>query len=88
MQDFAGKVALVTGGASGLGQSAARLLAERGAKVVVADVNDDGGADTVKQCEAAGSEATYVHTDVTDEQQVAAAVATAVDNWGDRKSVV
>ena len=82
VQDFSGRVALVTGGGSGLGQAAARLLAERGAKVVVADVNDDGGADTVKQCEAAGGEATFVHTDVTDEQQVAAAIATAVDTWG------
>ena len=82
VQDFSGRVALVTGGGSGLGQAAARLLAERGAKVVVADVNDDGGADTVKQCEAAGGEATFVHTDVTDEQQIVAAIATAVDTWG------
>jgi NAD(P)-dependent dehydrogenase (short-subunit alcohol dehydrogenase family) len=82
MEDFAGRVALVTGGGSGLGQAAARILAERGARVVVADVNDEGGAETVAQCQGAGSEAVFVHTDVTQEDQVKAAVATAVDTWG------
>ena len=82
VQDFSGRVALVTGGGSGLGQAASRLLAERGAKVLVADVNDEGGAETVRQCEAAGAEAAFLHTDVTDEEQVAAAVAAAVDAWG------
>ncbi len=82
MEDFAGRVALVTGGGSGLGQAAARILAERGARVVVADVNDEGGAETVAQCQGASSEAVFVHTDVTQEDQVKAAVATAVDTWG------
>jgi len=80
--DFDGKVALITGGASGLGRAAARLLAERGARVVVADVDDEGGAATVTDCKAAGSEALYVRTDVTEDAQVAAAVAAAVDTWG------
>jgi NAD(P)-dependent dehydrogenase (short-subunit alcohol dehydrogenase family) len=81
-RDFDQKVALITGGGSGLGQAAARLLAGRGAKVVVADVDDAGGAATVAQCEEAGSEATFIRTDVTREDDVAAAVATAVDRWG------
>jgi len=80
--DFDGRVALVTGGGSGLGQAASRLLAERGARVVVADVNTDGGAETVAQCEQAGSEAVFVRTDVTEEADVAGAVAAAVDRWG------
>jgi NAD(P)-dependent dehydrogenase (short-subunit alcohol dehydrogenase family) len=81
-RDFDGKVALVTGGGSGLGQAAARLLAGRGARVVVADVNDEGSAATVAQCREAGSEARSLHTDVTSEDDVAAAVADAVDTWG------
>ena len=81
-QDFAGRVALVTGGGSGLGQAAARLLAGRGARVVVADINETGGAETVQQCIDAGSEAVFVRTDVTEEGDVEGAVATAVDRWG------
>jgi NAD(P)-dependent dehydrogenase (short-subunit alcohol dehydrogenase family) len=80
--DFDGKVALVTGAGSGLGQAAARILASRGARLLVADVNDDGGAETVSQCKEAGAEAVYLHTDVTREDEVAAAVACAVDTWG------
>jgi NAD(P)-dependent dehydrogenase (short-subunit alcohol dehydrogenase family) len=82
LKDFAGKVALVTGGGSGLGQAAARLLAGRGAQVLVADIDADGGAETVRQCEAAGGEAGFLRTDVTKEEDVAAAVATAVERWG------
>ena len=82
MDDFDGKVGLVTGGGSGLGQAAARILAGRGARIVVADVNDDGGAATVAQCVEAGSEARFVRTDVTSEADVIAAVGCAVDAWG------
>jgi NAD(P)-dependent dehydrogenase (short-subunit alcohol dehydrogenase family) len=82
MRDFEGRVALITGGGSGLGRAAAGLLAGRGAKVVVADVDERGGAETVADCEAAGSEAQFVRTDVTVEDDVAGAVAAAVDSWG------
>lgn len=81
-KDFDGRVALVTGGGSGLGQAAARILAGRGARLVIADVDDAGGAATVAQCEEAGSEARFVRTDVTKEEDVQAAVAVAVDTFG------
>ena len=65
-----GKGALVTGGGSGLGQACAVAMARAGARVMVADVNEAGGAETVKLVEEAGSEADFVRTDVTDEAQV------------------
>jgi NAD(P)-dependent dehydrogenase (short-subunit alcohol dehydrogenase family) len=81
-RDFEGRVALVTGGASGLGRAASRILAERGAAIVVADRDEAGGAETVAECDALGGEARYIRTDVTVEDDVAAAVAAAVDGWG------
>jgi 3-oxoacyl-[acyl-carrier protein] reductase len=60
-----GKVALVTGAASGIGRASARLLAARGAFVVVADVDDEGGAETVSSIEQAGGFASFVHLDVS-----------------------
>jgi NAD(P)-dependent dehydrogenase (short-subunit alcohol dehydrogenase family) len=80
--DFDGKVVLVTGGASGLGQAAVGLLAAAGARIVVADLDPDRGAQVVEEAQAAGAEATFCRTDVTQEADVAAAVATAVDRWG------
>jgi NAD(P)-dependent dehydrogenase (short-subunit alcohol dehydrogenase family) len=80
--DFDGKVALVTGGASGLGQAAVRILAGQGARVVVADMNDELGEETAAEAKGLGGEAVYLHTDVTKESDVAAAVAKAVDTWG------
>ncbi|MCU4719709.1 SDR family NAD(P)-dependent oxidoreductase, partial [Halapricum hydrolyticum] len=63
--DFSGRVAAVTGGASGIGREVAVEFAESGASVVVADVDDEGGQDTVEQIESDGGEAVYVNTDVT-----------------------
>ena len=77
-----GKVALVTGGASGIGQEAAVLFARRGAKVAVADRNAEGGAETVARIEAEGGRGEFFATDVTDEDQVAALVASVVSAFG------
>jgi NAD(P)-dependent dehydrogenase (short-subunit alcohol dehydrogenase family) len=63
--EFDGKVALVTGAASGIGESTALLYAKHGAKVVVSDVDDQGGQETVDRIKEAGSEAIYVHADVS-----------------------
>lgn len=79
---FTGTVALVTGAASGMGRAIACALASEGASVVCADVNDDGGAETVALAAAAGGVASYVRTDVSDAAQVTAMVAAAVDTYG------
>ncbi len=59
------KVALITGGSSGIGRETALLFAQEGASVVVVDLNDDAGAKVVKEIEAAGGKAVYVHADVS-----------------------
>lgn len=80
--DFEGKVALVTGAASGIGRSSAEIFARRGAAVLVCDVNDEGGEETVSLIKDAGGEAAYRHLDVSDAGQVEAAVKAAVDTFG------
>jgi len=77
-----GKVALVTGGATGIGRASAVGFARAGAQVVVADVKDDDGAETVRMIEATGSAGEYVHTDVTSTADVRAMVDTAIDAFG------
>ncbi len=76
------RVAVVTGGSTGIGHATALAFAERGASVVVADVNDEAAAETVDAIEDAGGEATFVHTDVTDQGAVDAMVDTAVGEYG------
>ena len=76
------RVALVTGGGSGIGQAAAVLFARKGAMVAVADRNAEGGADTVAQIEAEGGQGRFFAVDVTDEDQVAGLVASTVLAFG------
>lgn len=77
-----GKVAVITGGGSGMGRIACELFAREGARVVVADVADEAGEATVSAIVGAGGEARYVHADVSDEEQARAMIATAVDGFG------
>lgn len=77
-----GKVALVTGAAAGLGRSIARCYAKNGASVVVADINDEQGAETVRLITEAGGTATYLHTDSSSEQANEALVEHAVRTYG------
>ncbi len=77
---LSGKVAVITGASSGLGRVGAERFAAEGASVVIADLAD--GDEAVESIEAAGGEAAFVRTDVTDEQSVAAAIEFAVETFG------
>jgi NAD(P)-dependent dehydrogenase (short-subunit alcohol dehydrogenase family) len=77
-----GKVAIVTGGASGLGRATVELFAEEGARLVVADVNDERGAETCEAVAVLGSKAIYIHTDVTSSKDVQSAVGLAEETFG------
>ena len=80
---FDGKVALVTGGASGIGRVGAQLFAREGAKVVVSTArNVAGGNETVKLIEDAGGEAIFVRCDVSKEDEVRAMVEKCVEEYG------
>ncbi|MEI8001667.1 MAG: SDR family oxidoreductase [Actinomycetes bacterium] len=80
--DFSGKVALVTGAAGGIGRASAIKFASAGAAVTVADVNADGGNQTVALIEAAGGRATFVATDVSSSESVQEMVARTVATYG------
>jgi len=67
MNRVAGKVALVSGASSGLGESAARMLASEGATVVLADINDEAGEKVAREIETEGGKAIYTHLDVSRE---------------------
>ena len=67
---FSGKVALVTGGSSGMGRATAIAYAKEGIKVVVADRNVQGGEETVSLIKANGGEAIFIQCDVSKEDQV------------------
>ena len=77
-----GKVALITGAASGIGRATAQLFAEHGAKVVVADVNESGGNQTVESIQAKSGEALFIRADVGKMDDVRTVVQTTVDRFG------
>jgi len=77
-----GKVGVVTGAGSGIGREVALLMAQEGAKVVISDVADANGAETVSMIEAAGGTAAYVHADVSKQADTEAMAAFAVDTFG------
>ncbi|HEY1466665.1 MAG TPA: glucose 1-dehydrogenase [Acidimicrobiales bacterium] len=82
MARLEGKVAIVTGGGSGIGRVTAELFATEGALVVVADVHGEQAASTAAAIAAGGGQATAITVDVTHEDQVQAMVERAVDTYG------
>ncbi|MFE9735564.1 SDR family NAD(P)-dependent oxidoreductase [Streptomyces sp. NPDC005863] len=80
--EFAGKTALVTGAASGIGLEVARRLAEAGAAVVVADFNEQGAQDVARTLTEAGGRAAAVRVDVTEPESVRHAVEFTVATFG------
>ena len=77
-----GKVALISGGARGMGATEARMFAQEGAKVVIGDVLDEEGRQTEEAINEAGGECVFVRLDVTDESAWEQAVAAAVSRFG------
>ncbi len=79
---FTNTTTIVTGGAGGMGRAISLAFSAAGSRVVVADLNDAAGAETVALVQAQGGQAVYVNTNVAKADDVAAMVATAVDTFG------
>jgi NAD(P)-dependent dehydrogenase (short-subunit alcohol dehydrogenase family) len=77
-----GKVALITGAASGMGKIAASVFAREGAAIVVADVSDDAGNETAREIESAGGRAHYVRADVSNAAEAEHMIAAATERFG------
>ncbi|MBI3853545.1 MAG: glucose 1-dehydrogenase [Verrucomicrobia bacterium] len=82
------KVALITGGAKGIGFGCAKVFAQHGARVVIADRDEPGGKAAAAQLTSAGHAAEFIRCDVTNEADLAAAVLFAVDRFGQLNCLV
>ena len=77
-----GKVAIITGAGSGIGRATAKIFAREGAKLVLADVVEDGGKQTLAMVADTGKEAIFVKTDVSKQEDVDALIAKALETYG------
>ncbi|MGD1119909.1 MAG: SDR family oxidoreductase [Dehalococcoidales bacterium] len=82
MDRVKGKVAIVTGGANGIGEGTAKLLAKEGASVCIVDIDDENGKRVVKEIKAAKGEAMFEHADVSIEEEVKKAFAAFYQKYG------
>ena len=82
MNEFNGRVAIVTGASSGIGRTSALFYAREGAKVVVSDLNKDGGKETVQLIQAAGGDAFFIKTDVANPSDCEELVKRTVEKFG------
>jgi 3(or 17)beta-hydroxysteroid dehydrogenase len=82
MNRLDGKVAFISGAARGIGAATARLMVEAGARVVIGDVLDERGRETAQAIAGVGDAATYIHLDVTSEEEWTAAIAATVARFG------
>lgn len=77
-----GKSVIITGAANGIGKAAARVFAAAGANLILADIDDDGGAQLAEELGGQDSGIAYFHTDVTQQDDVAKAIAEAITRFG------
>jgi NAD(P)-dependent dehydrogenase (short-subunit alcohol dehydrogenase family) len=82
MQKLAGKTAFITGSGAGIGREAAILFAQEGANVIVAELSESAGQATVALVRAAGGQAHFIQTDVTDEHSAADSIAQTIKTYG------
>ncbi|MBN2239860.1 MAG: glucose 1-dehydrogenase [Dehalococcoidales bacterium] len=82
MDRVKGKVAIVTGGANGIGEATAKLLAKEGACVGIIDIDDENGKRVIEEIKAESGDAAYTHADVSIEEEVAEAVAGIYEKYG------
>ena len=77
-----GKVAVVTGSAGGIGEATAKLFAAKGAKVVVADINESNGKKVAEEIRQSGNDALYIRLDVTSEESWQLLMKTVLEKYG------
>jgi NAD(P)-dependent dehydrogenase (short-subunit alcohol dehydrogenase family) len=77
-----GKVALITGGGSGIGRETTLLFSAEGARIVVVDINDEAGQETVRMVEDQGGQASYVHADISNATDCETMIRTAEETYG------